>query len=262
MGRTLAVVVAHPDDESYSTYGTVARYSDDPSFRLVVLHATDGEGGEIAEGVPATRETLGAWRRQEDENAWRTLGRLPDRHDWLGHPDGGLDRVGVEALSETIVAFLREERPDVVWTLMSDGVTGHPDHIVMSQATTEAFHMVRQEPGPGLQRLLHGGIPLSIFERNQRWLKEQGKAVWEPTRMYHLRGTPDELFGIQTDNRPLAHRALAAIKEHRSQRQVIYDPEGTDEQWMKAMSRETWVIAWPPREPGQPMLNDIFAGLD
>jgi LmbE family N-acetylglucosaminyl deacetylase len=83
MGRTLAVVVAHPDDESYSTYGTVARYADDPLFRLVVLHATDGEGGEIADGVPATRETLGAWRRQEDDITWRALGRLPDRHDWL-----------------------------------------------------------------------------------------------------------------------------------------------------------------------------------
>ena len=70
MGRTLAVVVAHPDDESYSTYGTVARYSDDPSFRLVVPHATDGEGGEIADGVPATRETLGAWRRQDWAIAW------------------------------------------------------------------------------------------------------------------------------------------------------------------------------------------------
>ena len=262
MGRTLAVVVAHPDDESYSTYGTVARYADDPLFRLVVLHATDGEGGEIADGVPATRETLGAWRRQEDDNAWRALGRLPDRHDWLGHPDGGLEGVGVDVLRDTVVEFLRDERPDVVCTLGADGVTGHPDHIVMSKATTEAFHVVRREPGPGLQRLLHGGIPSSFFERGQRWLSERGKPVWEPTKIYHLRGTPDELFGIRTDSRPFADRALAAIKEHRSQRQVIFDPEGTDEEWMKVMGRETWVIAWPRWEPGDPVLDDIFVGLD
>jgi LmbE family N-acetylglucosaminyl deacetylase len=261
MGRTLAVVVAHPDDESYSTYGTVARYADDPGFRLVVLHATDGESGEIASGVPATRENLGSWRRQEDENAWRTLGRLPDRHDWLGHPDGGLAQVGVETLRDTIAEFLRQERPDVVATFGPDGVTGHPDHIVMCEATTEAFHVVRNEDGPGMRRLLHGGIPQSYFERGQRWSAERGKQVWDPTRMYHLRGTPDELFGIKVDNRQVLPLMLAAIKEHRSQRHVMYDPDGTDEEWMRVMSRETWVIAWPRRESGAPMLADVFAGL-
>ena len=262
MGRTLAVIVAHPDDESYSTYGTVARYANDPEFRLVVLHATDGEGGEIAEGVPATRESLGSWRRQEDENAWHVLGHVPDRHDWLGHPDGGLNRVGVQTLRDTIVMFLRDERPDVVATLGTDGVTGHPDHIIMSQATSEAFHIVRNECGPGMQRLLHGGIPLSFFERGQQWLRERGKPVWDPTKMYHLRGIADEEFGIITDTRPVAQLVLAAIKEHRSQRQVIFDPDGTDEEWMKVLARETWVIAWPPRKPDQPMFQDIFAGLD
>ena len=31
---------------------------------------------------------------------------------------------------------------------------------------------------------------------------------------------------------------------------------------MHAMSRETWIIEWPPREPDQPMLQDMFEGLD
>jgi LmbE family N-acetylglucosaminyl deacetylase len=261
MGKTLAVVVAHPDDESYSAYGTVARHAHDPDFRLVVLHATDGEGGEIAPGVPTTREGLGPWRRAEDENAWRVLGRPPDRHDWLGLPDGGLAGIGVDALRHTIARFLREERPDVVITLGPDGVTGHPDHIVVSQATTEAFHAVRGEDGPGLQRLLHGGIPRSFFERAQRWLAERGKPVWDPTQTYHLRGTPDEDFGVRTDDREFLPQMLAAIKEHRSQRHVMYDADGTDEEWMRVLRRATFVIAWPPAEPGAPMLDDVFAGL-
>jgi hypothetical protein len=132
----------------------------------------------------------------------------------------------------------------------------------MSHATTEAFHIVRQEDGPGMRRLLHAGIPMSSFQRDQRWLKLRGKPVWDPTRMYHPRGTPDEEFGITVDNREFAALALAGIKEHRSQRHVIYDPEGTDGQWMKMLCRETWVIAWPPREPGQPMLGDVFGGLE
>lgn len=262
MDRSLAVVMAHPDDESYSLYGTVARYAHDPAFRLAVLHATDGEKGEIAPGVPATPDTLGDWRRTEDENAWIALGRTPDRHDWLGLPDGGLERIGVEALRQRVAAFLREERPAVVCTLGPDGVTGHPDHIALCTATTEAFHEVRAEPGGGLRRLLQGAIPLSAFERSQRWAREHGKRVWDPTRIYHLRGTPDELIGVKADTSPYAEQKLAAITEHRSQRHVIFDPEGTDEEWKRVLKWETWILAWPPREPGRAALVDVFDGLD
>ena len=65
--KTLAVCFAHPDDESYSTYGTVALHRDEPGFRLVVLHATDGGAGEIAPGLQIDRRDLGAYRRAEVE---------------------------------------------------------------------------------------------------------------------------------------------------------------------------------------------------
>ena len=35
--------------------------------------------------------------------------------------------------------ILDEERPDVVVTFGPDGITGHPDHITIGAATTEAF---------------------------------------------------------------------------------------------------------------------------
>ena len=88
--RTLVMVVAHPDDDAYGIASTVALHADDPEFRFVLVHATDGEGGDIALGFPATRETLGSIRRAEDEAAWRAVGREPDRHEWLGLPDGEL----------------------------------------------------------------------------------------------------------------------------------------------------------------------------
>ncbi|MEO5747648.1 MAG: hypothetical protein ABIQ61_06780 [Ornithinibacter sp.] len=46
--------MAHPDDESYATYGTVALHRHDPRIRLVVLHATDGEAGEVAASLPVS----------------------------------------------------------------------------------------------------------------------------------------------------------------------------------------------------------------
>jgi len=78
-----------------------------------------------------------------------------------------------------------------------------------------------------MQRLLHGGIRLSFFRRGQLRLRERGLPTWDPTKMYHLRGIPDEQFGIISDSRPVVTPVLAAIKEHRSQRQVIFEPDAT-----------------------------------
>src|SRR5687768_11327480 len=109
--RTLACVVAHPDDDAYAIAGVVALHAADPEFRFVLVHATDGEGGDIRPGFPATRETLGGVRRQEDANAWRALGRVPDRHVWLGLPDGGLAELPIEELTDEIDAILVSEQP-------------------------------------------------------------------------------------------------------------------------------------------------------
>lgn len=64
-GGTFALVVAHPDDDAFSWAGTVALHACELGFRFVLVHATDGEAGDIREGFPASRETLGAVRRAE-----------------------------------------------------------------------------------------------------------------------------------------------------------------------------------------------------
>lgn len=88
MGSVLAMARA-PDDDAYAA-GSVALHAADPQFRFVLVLATNGEAGQIAEGSTATRQTLAAVRRREDRRAWQVLGRLPDRHEWLGYPDGRL----------------------------------------------------------------------------------------------------------------------------------------------------------------------------
>jgi LmbE family N-acetylglucosaminyl deacetylase len=261
MNRSLALVMAHPDDEGYCSYGTVVLAAAHPGFRLSVLHATDGEAGEIAPDVATTKQGLGAWRREEDRAAWRALGCVPARHDWLGYPDGGLTDVPAAELTEAVATFLRAERPEVVITLPEHGVTGHSDHIAVCQATTAAFHEVRGDGGPGLRRLLYGGIPQSEFEKGQRFMEANGMPRWDPERVYHLRGTPDEHMGIVVHCKPVLEVKLAAMKEHRSQRRVLFVPHGTDELWMKVMKREPYEIAWPPRLPDDPVLDDVFAGL-
>jgi len=260
-GRTLAVCVAHPDDESYATYGTVALHRDDPGFRLVVLHATDGEGGEVAAGVTVSPDGLGAKRRREDDAAWRAVGRDPDRHDWLGYPDGHVSSVPYERLVDQIAGFLAQERPDVVVTFGPDGITGHPDHVAVGAATDAAFHRVRTSPGPGMRRLLHCAIRESLFERHQQWRTRNGRERWDPTALYHLRGTPDELIDVDVDTRPVATLIVAGLKEHATQRDVIFDPRGTDAEWSRYAKREFHVQAWPPRADRSVVLGDIFDAL-
>ena len=124
--RTLAAVVAHPDDDAYGIAGVVALHADDPGFRFVLVHATDGELGSIAEGSGATRETLGAVRRSEDRRAWEALGRPPSRHEWFGYPDGGLADIRFDELVERIAGIFEDERPDVVLTFGQMGSPGTP----------------------------------------------------------------------------------------------------------------------------------------
>lgn len=52
-------------------------------FRLCVLHATDGDAGEIAPGIPATRETLGSLRRDEDECTGDPVVLFERQQAWL-----------------------------------------------------------------------------------------------------------------------------------------------------------------------------------
>ncbi|GAB3554620.1 hypothetical protein GCM10027404_29140 [Arthrobacter tumbae] len=96
-GRTLMLVVAHPDDDAYGLAGTVALHADDPDFGFILVHATDGAAGDIAPGFPATRENLGLIRREECRRAWKALGREPDRHEWLNYDDGTCRRSRTEA---------------------------------------------------------------------------------------------------------------------------------------------------------------------
>jgi LmbE family N-acetylglucosaminyl deacetylase len=256
----MAAVFAHPDDDTFAVSGTVAIHAGDPGFRFTLIHATSGEAGEIADPSLATPETLGAVREEEDRRSWRTLGREPDRHEWLRYPDGGLASADFAEVVDRLSAILREERPDVVTTFGPDGVTGHPDHITIGRAATEAFHRVRGEEGGGFRRLLHGAIPMSELERWNAMLVADGKEPFRQDRLYDPHGVPDETIGFVVDCTAVAPRVLAALREHRTQASGF--EERSEEQQLAAVATERGVVAWPPWSPGDGVLTDVFEGLD
>lgn len=123
--HSLAVVVAHRDDNAYGCACSIAQHENDPGFRFCLVLATDCGAGQIADGVPTTPHELGTWRRRESVNAWRAHGTIPDRHEWLDYADGHLAEVGFDGLVGRILEILLQEGPQVVVTFGPDGITGH-----------------------------------------------------------------------------------------------------------------------------------------
>lgn len=255
------MVVAHPDDDAFSWAGTVARHADEPDFRFVLVHATDGGAGDIRAGFPATRETLGAVRRAECAAAWRAVGRMPDRHEWLGYADGSVADVPRGELEDRIAAILDEEEPDVVATFGPDGITAHPDHVAVGAATDAAFERLAGAGRPGFRRLLHHVIPQSVFDRWQRQRTALDLPVFDPDRMYHGRGVPDEHVGMTIDCRDVSARVVAGIIEHRSQLHVMADQPVDVTRLERIVRREWATVAWPTRGPSARMLTDVFDAL-
>ena len=259
--RTLACVFAHPDDDAYGVAGSVALHADEEDFRFVLVHATYGEQGDIRDGFPATRATLGAVRRAEDEAAWRAHGRVPDRHEWLGLPDGGVAGVPFEDVVAAVARILDEEDPAVVVTFGPDGIFGHPDHIAIGAATDEAFARLRSEDRSGFQRLAHGAVPQSVFERWNRQRAQLGLPTFDPTRTYHMRGIPDEQIGITVSCREAAGQIVAGLSEHKSQLHVMSDDPTNTAQWERRVGREWYAVSWPETDDRSRMLTDLFEGL-
>jgi LmbE family N-acetylglucosaminyl deacetylase len=168
--------------------------------------------------------------------------------------------VPFDELVERVAAVLGEERPDVVATFGPDGITGHPDHIRISEATPSAFLRFAGDGGPGFHRLVYGAVRQSVIDRWNHSRVRSGLTPWDPNTVYHLRGVPDERIDIDIDTAPVAPLVRRAMQEHRSQWNDMNNPEETEEQRRKALFRETEVIAWPSTRPGR-MLSDIFEDL-
>jgi LmbE family N-acetylglucosaminyl deacetylase len=132
----LMCVLAHPDDESLATGGTLAKYARRGVETYVVL-ATRGEHGRCGTaGERPSAEALGRIREHEAREAAAVLGVR--ELCFLDCQDGGVDRVVPTSVIARIADELRRVRPQVVITLPPDGGYGHPDHIGVCQFTTAA----------------------------------------------------------------------------------------------------------------------------
>lgn len=135
----LAAVLAHPDDESFGCAGALALAHDaGATTRLLVV--TRGEAG-TSDGSPDA--AAGDQREAELICAARKIG-LDEVSLLDGYPDGGVADQPFETLVDEIAAWLADRRPAAVITFGPHGVTGHPDHVVVGNATRWAVERLSE----------------------------------------------------------------------------------------------------------------------
>lgn len=148
--QVLLAVLAHPDDESFGTGGTLALYA----RRGVEVHlvcATRGEAGEMSAEFMEGFESVADRRVSELRCAAGILGLagvyfLDYRDSGMSgsqdnqHPEA-LINAPVEEVAGRVVHYIRKLKPQVVITFDPIGGYKHPDHIAIHHATVRAFQL-------------------------------------------------------------------------------------------------------------------------
>ncbi|MFF0268670.1 PIG-L deacetylase family protein [Kribbella sp. NPDC004536] len=124
--RTALVVHAHPDDEVFAT-GAATSVLNEQGWHVVLRVATAGMHG-ASDHLSTSCALLGIAE-------W----------DWLGAADQWIDDGGrnssrtlaaapLEEVAAAVETAAKELQPELILTVGRDGLTGHPDHIAISQA--------------------------------------------------------------------------------------------------------------------------------
>lgn len=152
--RTLVMVGAHPDDESFGPGPTLAKYASE-GVKVYYICTTGGEAGTVEPKYLKNFDSIKSLREHELKCAAEALGLAGVYY--LGYRDSNmrgtpenkhpdcLAMAPVEEAAGKIVKIFREIKPDVVLTHDAGGNYGHPDHIATHHATLEAFFAAGDE---------------------------------------------------------------------------------------------------------------------
>jgi N-acetyl-1-D-myo-inositol-2-amino-2-deoxy-alpha-D-glucopyranoside deacetylase len=277
---SLLAVQPHPDDESITMGGTLARYSAE-GVRTTLVTATRGEVGEIldkeldpAEAAPR----LASIREAELRNAMKLLG--VGEVLFLGYEDSGMAGLPRNREPQTfwqadeeeaigrLIQIVRRVKPQVIVTQNEFGGYAHPDHIKTHRVAIGAFFYAgdsKRFPGGEPFRpskLYYNAIPKSQLRRMGEVMQRAGVE-----NRFSTDGEPppfavsDDRVTTWLDVEPYIDKKLAAMRAHRTQ-----IPE--DSWFLKlvqvvgpqAWATETFERARSSVDAPTPE-NDLFAGL-
>ena len=265
---TLVSVHAHPDDESLLTGGTLARAAAE-GHRVVLVVATAGGEGLTRTQVGAIG-TLAERRIAELHRAADALGVASVR--LLGYDDSGMDglagrdglafaRVDVERAAHHLAGVLQAERADLVTIYDPAGGYGHPDHVQVHRVGVRAAELA------GTPVVLEATVDRALLRRVLRLLNtlRLSPPDWRPDR-FSAAYTDRTCLTHRVDVRHYAPHKRAAMAAHSSQaaadvgvRTLAVLLRLPRFLFRRVLGHEWFVERG--RQPGGPLLDDIFATL-
>lgn len=269
--QVLLAVLAHPDDETFGTGGTLALYA----RRGVAVHlicATRGEVGEMEEKYMRGFNSIAERREAELRCAAEKLGlagvHFLDYRDsgMPGTPDNQHPRAlaaqPVEQVAEEIAGFIRRLKPQVLITFDPIGGYRHPDHIAIHKATVAAFEAV-QKTGEAPQKLYFHTIPRTFL----RWAVRFMKLIGKNPRKFGKNGDIDLQSIAEVDfptHAVIDYRSVADIRDeasacHASQGGASLTGSGLMGRARKLfLSKELYMRAYPAVAAGAKKEKDLF----
>jgi LmbE family N-acetylglucosaminyl deacetylase len=226
MSKTLVSFHAHPDDEAIATGGAIARAAKE-GWRVVLVVATRGDHGEVADGFLYPGETLAERREKETARSAEILGI--QRVEFLDYVDSGMagtpenDAPGsfwsadIDEAAERLARILREEDAEILTIYDERGVYDHPDHIQVHRVGIRAAELA-QTP-----RVYEATVNMDAIREVMRDRLEEARAagidppgdIGEPDD-FDL-GVPASRVTTTVDVREFADLKRTALAAHASQ---------------------------------------------
>lgn len=137
--KSILVFTPHPDDETFSSAGTLAKLVQNGNSIQIVIYTNDNKGSKDLE---MTREKLARIRRAEEEKACEILGIPKKQIHWLGYEDGDLEYADPRVLRGKVARLIKIYKPDIVFSPDpgTEYVQWHKtDHRMAANITQDAF---------------------------------------------------------------------------------------------------------------------------
>jgi LmbE family N-acetylglucosaminyl deacetylase len=194
--KKLLVMFPHPDDESVMAAGLIQQALR-ASWQVRVICLTHGEAGKIH--INCNGLSLKEIRKKEFEKAMRVLG--VSNFEVKNFADGKLASTK-QAWQQAVKKEIEIFEPGLVVTYDTTGITGHPDHVVLSHEISLVVNELRKDKSKNATQLLwpaYDGLP-----KKRMYHPELIESALAPT--HHVSLAPAQVY-----------KKYQAIKAHQSQ---------------------------------------------
>jgi N-acetyl-1-D-myo-inositol-2-amino-2-deoxy-alpha-D-glucopyranoside deacetylase len=265
----LLAVFAHPDDEAFSSGGTLAHYAKSGA-EVFLLCSTRGEAGKITDPALGEVADVGQLRAQELRDACAALGI--HEPEFMGYHDSGrlerlrrddpLASINVSPLEieQRVRDSIARLQPDVLLTFDPHGAYGHPDHLVIHRATLDAFFSSGHLPHPP-RRLYFTAFPVEMARA-----MFSGNASPTPGLDPELYGVSSDTIAVRMEVGAYRDQKLAALAAHRSQtgvnsRMGQLPPEEREAMMARIVDVESFALGGTRTAIDRYPLHGFFDGL-